>query len=48
MKKINFLLLFCLTVINLSSCKKDDDLTVNSKEELEEKLKTPAVPSVRI
>jgi CubicO group peptidase (beta-lactamase class C family) len=40
MKKLNPILLFSFLLIIFLSCQKDDDLTVNSKEELEEKLKT--------
>jgi CubicO group peptidase (beta-lactamase class C family) len=40
MKSKTLVLLFGLLLFNLSSCQKDDDLTVNSKEELEEKLET--------
>ncbi len=38
MKNKILLLLFGFLLLSLSSCQKDDDLTVNSKEELEEKL----------
>ncbi len=41
MKNIPLLLLFVFIQIGLfSSCKKDEDLTVNSKDELEQKLKS--------
>ncbi len=40
MKNIVLLILFVLMQIGLFSCKKDEALTVNSKEELEQKLKS--------
>ncbi len=39
MKNKILVLLFSFLLLNLLSCQKDDDLTVNSKAELEEKLK---------
>jgi CubicO group peptidase (beta-lactamase class C family) len=39
MKNKNFTLLFILFLLSFLSCQKGDDLTVNSQEELEEKLK---------
>lgn len=38
MKNKNLVLLFVFIILGLLSCQKDDDFTVNSKEELEEKL----------
>jgi CubicO group peptidase (beta-lactamase class C family) len=43
MKNKIFVLVFSFLLLNVSSCQKEDDLTVNSKEELEEKLKAEVV-----
>lgn len=43
MKKLNSIYLISLLILIFFSCQNDDDLTVDSKEELEEKLRTEFV-----